>query len=157
MSAGDIAGLVVAIAGAIFLLSLIIPVLKLGRILTAIEDDVVKGKVVPILGQTQTTVEHVNVNLENAESLTTNARDISTNAKALSGVFAATLGSPMVKVAAFSYGVRRAATKRDKADVAREVKAQRRADRSRPARSAHKAAKKAGRPSPTKARARSGS
>jgi hypothetical protein len=127
MTAGDIAGLVVAIAGAIFLLSLTIPVLKLARILTAIEDDVVKGKIVPILGEAQTSVAHVNVNLENAESLTTNARDISTNAKALSGVFAATLGSPMVKVAAFSYGVRRAASKRDRSEVEREVKAARKA------------------------------
>jgi hypothetical protein len=127
MSAGDIAGLVVAIAGAIFLLSLTIPVLKLARILSAIEDDVVKGKIVPILGEAQTSVAHVNVNLENAESLTTNARDISSNAKALSGIFAATLGSPMVKVAAFSYGVRRAASRREKADITREVRATRRA------------------------------
>jgi hypothetical protein len=127
MSAGDIAGLVVAIAGAIFLLSLTYPVLKLARILGAIEDDVVKGKLVPILGEAQTSVAHVNINLENAEALTTNARDISVNAKALSGVFAATLGTPMVKVAAFSYGVRRAASKRDRADLEREVRDTRRA------------------------------
>ncbi len=129
MSAGDIAGLVVASAGAIFLLSLIVPVLRLARILSAVENEVVRGKLVPILGEAQTSVAHVNVNLENAEALTTNARDITTNAKALSGVFAATLGSPLVKVAAFSYGVRRAASKRDRADLEREIKTARRARR----------------------------
>jgi hypothetical protein len=50
---------------------------------------------------------------------------------AVSSLFAATLGSPLVKVAAFSYGVRQAAKARRRSDVEREVKrnlkAQRRA------------------------------
>lgn len=126
MSAGDIAGLVVAIAGAVFLLSLVYPVMKLARILTSVERDVVRGKLVDILGDTQTTVGHVNTNLENVESVSANARDISTNARALVSAFAATLGSPLIRVAAFSYGVRRAASKDAKSKRKRDARAGRR-------------------------------
>jgi hypothetical protein len=133
MSAGDIAGLVVAIAGAVLLLSMVYPVLKLARILTAVENDVVRGKIVDILGETQTSVGHLNTNLENVETVSANARDISTNARALTAAFSASLGGPLVKVAAFSYGVRKAASKdakdkarRDKRTARREA---RRADR----------------------------
>ncbi|HEX7354112.1 MAG TPA: DUF948 domain-containing protein [Mycobacteriales bacterium] len=126
MSAGDIAGLVVAIAGALFLLSLIYPVLKLARILTAVENDVVRGKLVDILGEAQTSVGHVNTNLENVEAVSANARDISTNARALVAAFAASLGGPLVKVAAFSYGVRKAASKDAKDKARRDRRAARR-------------------------------
>lgn len=126
MSAGDIAGLVVAAAGALFLLSLIYPVLKLARILTAIENDVVRGKVVDILGEAEISVGHVNTNLENVEAVSANARDISTNARALTAAFSASLGGPLVKVAAFSYGVRRAASKDAKDKARRDERAARR-------------------------------
>jgi hypothetical protein len=129
MSAGDIAGLVVAIAGALFLLSLIYPVLKLARILTAVENDVVRGKIVDILGEAQTSVGHVNTNLENVETVSANARDISTNARALTAAFSASLGGPLVKVAAFSYGVRSTMSKRRETDVRKRVKAEIKAGR----------------------------
>lgn len=130
MSAGDIAGLIVAIAGALFLLSLIYPVLKLARILTAVENDVVRGKIVDILGETQISVGHVNTNLENVEAVSANARDISTNARALTAAFSASLGGPLVKVAAFSYGVRKAASK-DAKDKAKRDKQRARRDAKR--------------------------
>jgi hypothetical protein len=126
MSAGDIAGLVVAIAGAIFLLSLVYPVVKLAKILTAIETDVVRGKVVDILGEAQISVGHVNTNLENVESVSANARDISTNARALTAAFSATLGSPLIRIAAFSYGVRTAASKDRKEKAAKDARAAKR-------------------------------
>jgi hypothetical protein len=47
----------------------------------------------------------------------------------LTSVFAATLGSPVIKVAAFSYGVRRALTDRREADVRKRVKADLKAER----------------------------
>lgn len=133
MSAGDIAGLVVACAAAVLLLSMVYPVLKLARILTAVENDVVRGKVVDILGEAQISVGHVNTNLENVEAVSANARDMSTNARALTAAFSATLGGPLVKVAAFSYGVRKAASK-DAKDTARRDKrtARREARRERP-------------------------
>ena len=68
----------------------------------------------------------MNTNLENVEAVSANARDISTNARALTAAFAATLGSPLIRVAAFSYGVRKAASK-DRKEKAAKAKRQARA------------------------------
>ena len=46
------------------------------------------------------------------------------NVSALTSLFAATLGSPVIKVAAFSYGVRRAASKRHEKDVNKRVRSE---------------------------------
>src|SRR5664280_884318 len=68
------------------------------------------------------------------------------NVSALTALFAATLGSPVVKVAAFSYGVRRAAAKRAAAGVEREIKADRKASAraARADRAAARGARRAG-------------
>jgi hypothetical protein len=47
----------------------------------------------------------------------------------LTSVFASTLGGPVIKVAAFSYGVRRAASKRTAADIESRVKAEVKAEK----------------------------
>jgi hypothetical protein len=44
------------------------------------------------------------------DTITANASSMTTNLSALTSLFAATLGSPVVKVAAFTYGVRSAMT-----------------------------------------------
>ena len=49
-----------------------------------------------------------NEQLVKVDGITTNVSAITTNASALTALFAATLGSPVVKVAAFTYGVRSA-------------------------------------------------
>jgi hypothetical protein len=54
---------------------------------------------------------------------------MSNNVAGLTTLFAATLGSPVVKVAAFSYGVRRAARGRAKDDLEKRVKAEMKAER----------------------------
>ena len=69
-------------------------------------------------------VVHVNVELERVDAITANVQTVTTNVSALTGVFAATLGSPVIKVAAFSYGVRRALGERNEADVRKRVKQQ---------------------------------
>jgi hypothetical protein len=54
---------------------------------------------------------------------------VTTNVSALTSVFAATLGSPVIKVAAFTYGVRRALTDRNSAEIERRIKAAARAEK----------------------------
>ena len=49
-----------------------------------------------------------NAQLVKVDSITSNVAQVSTNVSALTSLFAATLGSPIIKVAAFSYGVRTA-------------------------------------------------
>ena len=86
---------------------------------------------VPLLGEVTTSVVHINTELERVDAITANVQTASQNVSALTSVFATTLGSPVIKVAAFSYGVRRALSQRDEAEarkrIKREVKAQKKA------------------------------
>lgn len=131
MSGGEIAGLIAASAFLLLVGVIAIPLIKLGAVLDAAEEMVrgVTDKTVPLLGEVTTTVVHTNVELERVDAITANVQSITTNAKALSDVFAATMGGPLVKVAAFSYGVRRASGERRKAEVEKAVKAEIKANR----------------------------
>jgi len=62
----------------------------------------------PLLREVTTTVTTTNGELERVSAITTNVQQMTTNASALTALFAATLGSPLIKVAAFTYGVRQA-------------------------------------------------
>ena len=140
MSAGEWAGLIAALAFVLLVVLLAIPLLKLGRTLdeTTLTIRQTREQAAPILTQASTTVAHVNSNLDRVDDITGNAANVSSNVAALSSVVAATLGSPLIKVAAFSYGVRTAARKK------REGQAIAEADRrDRDARRARRAARRA--------------
>ncbi len=49
--------------------------------------------------------------LEKVDTITTAAAEVSQNVSALTGLYAATFGKPLVKVGAFTYGVRQAFAK----------------------------------------------
>jgi uncharacterized protein YoxC len=135
VSAGEWAGLIAALALVLLVVLLAVPILKLGRTLDEATLTIrqTREQSGPILSQAQTTVAHVNSNLERVDDITGNAANVSSNVAALSSVVAATLGSPLIKVAAFSYGVRSAARKKREgqaiADAAARDKAERRARR----------------------------
>jgi hypothetical protein len=100
----------------------------------------VAEQTVPLLSEVTTSVVQVNAELTRVDTITANVEEISGNARALTALFSATLGSPIIKVAAFSYGVRRAMNNKTEADVRKRVKVQMKADKSA-RRSARKAAK----------------
>lgn len=126
MSGGEIAGLIAAVALVLLVGFLAVPLIKLGRTLDETSRLVrgVTDGTVPLLGEVTSTVTATNAQLARVDVITSNAEKVTSNAAALSGVFAATLGGPLVRVAAFSYGVRKALGSRRKADVERAVKAQ---------------------------------
>ena len=140
MSAGEWAGLIAALALVLLVLLLAIPLLKLGRALdeTTLTIRQTREQTAPILLQANTTVAHVNSNLERVDDITGNAANVSSNVAALSSVVAATLGTPLIKVAAFSYGVRSAAKKRREGQAIAEA-----AQRDKDARRARRAARRA--------------
>ena len=111
---GDIAGVIAALAFAYLVWRLGSVVGKAGEI----HDETrigVKGLAdgsVPLLGEVTTTVSTTNEQLARIDVVTTNIASMSSNVNALTSLFAATLGSPLVKVAAFSYGVRSAVGQR---------------------------------------------
>ncbi|WP_426592062.1 DUF948 domain-containing protein [Cellulomonas sp. McL0617] len=110
MSVGDVAGLIAAIAFVLLVGVLAIPLVKLGRVFDETTASVkeITAHTVPVLDETATLVASSNTQLENIDTVTTAAAQVSENVSALTALFAATVGSPMIKVAAFSYGVRRA-------------------------------------------------
>lgn len=114
MSLGDVAGLIAALAFVLFVGVLAVPLLKLGKVLdeTRLTVRGISEGTLPLLTEVTTTVSTTNAQLVKVDAITTDAARVSANLSALTSLFAATLGSPMVKVAAFSYGVRQALTRR---------------------------------------------
>ena len=114
MSGGDIAGLIAAGAFVVLVILLAVPLLKLGRVLDEARVTIrgLSDSTVPLIGEVTTTVGNANEQMERIDVITSNAAQITTNASALTSLFAATLGSPIIKAAAFTYGVRQAVTGR---------------------------------------------
>jgi hypothetical protein len=124
LSAGEIAGLIAAVAFVLLVGFLAIPLVKLGRTLDETSRLVrgVADGTTPLLGEVTTTVSSANAQLARVDAITAGAQQVTSNVAALSGIFAATLGGPLVRLAAFSYGVRRALTARRSGEVAKRVR-----------------------------------
>ena len=108
MTVGDVAGLVAAIAFVLLVGFLAVPLIKLGRALDETSRSIreLTEHSVPILDEAATTVASTNDQLVKVDVITSSAAQVSENVSALAGLYASTLGRPLVKVAAFSYGVR---------------------------------------------------
>ncbi len=133
MSAGQIAGLIAAVAFALLMLALVYIVLKLSATVVELQRLVsgITDKTIPLLGEVTTSVVQVNQELTRVDAITANVQSMTGNLSSLTSLFAATLGSPIIKVAAFSYGVRRAAGKRDHDDLEKRIKSELKASRKR--------------------------
>lgn len=117
MTAGEIAGLVVAFAFVALVAFAAVPLLKLGRVLEEVRLTVrdLGHESVPILTELQGTVRATNTELEklsvvtdDVSAVTRNATLVTQNAAQLTTLVSATLSRPLVKTAAFTYGVRKA-------------------------------------------------
>ena len=110
MSVGDVAGLLGAIAFLILVGFLALPLVKLARTFDAATQSVkdITAHTVPVLDETAATVATTIAQLVKVDAVTTSAAEISQNVSALTALVAATVGGPLIKVAAFSYGVRQA-------------------------------------------------
>ena len=105
--------------------------IKLGGVLQSTTElvDGITEKTVPLLGEVTTSVVHVNAELERVDAITENVQNITSSVSGLTTLFAATLGSPVVKVAAFSYGVRRAASRKSRNELEDRVKREMKTER----------------------------
>jgi uncharacterized protein YoxC len=108
MSVGDIAGLIAAVAFVALVGFLAVPLVKLGRVLDEARDSVkeVTAHSVPIIDEAAVTITQANNQLVRVDTITTRVAEVSTNVSALTSLIAATVGAPLIKVAAFSYAVR---------------------------------------------------
>ncbi|WP_433294988.1 DUF948 domain-containing protein [Actinoplanes sp. CA-030573] len=139
MDAGEIAGLIAAGAFLMLVIVLAVPILKLGRTVDAatraIDDLTVRTgpllsnvnttveNVNATLGQVQVSLDGVNIQLAKVDTITEHAAHVSANVANLSTVVAAAAANPLVKVASFGYGLRKAVNNRRNADEDREVRA----------------------------------
>jgi uncharacterized protein YoxC len=131
MSAGEIAGLIAAVAFVLLVGVLAIPLVKLGGVLDETRGMIkgVSDETVPLLSEVTTTLTTTNAQLVRVDAITSNVQSATTNVSALTSLFAATLGSPVVKVAAFTYGVRSALAGRNRSRVEKQVRDQLKAER----------------------------
>jgi hypothetical protein len=113
VSGGEVAGLIVAVFWAVLVTLLAIVLVRLSQTLrqaTRLVSDV-SERTVPLLEDAAETLRGANQQLARVDEITANVADAATNANALSTTMAATLGGPLVKLSAFSYGVRSAVAK----------------------------------------------
>jgi uncharacterized protein YoxC len=149
VSAGGIAALIAAGAFAMLVIVLAVPILRLRhtvdaatRALRDVADrtgpmlNSVNGTIDNVnvaLGQMHTTLDGVNLQLTRVDTITDNVAHVSSNVANLSTVVSAAAANPLVKVAAFGYGVRKAAANRrktnDETEIRREMKERRKASR----------------------------
>src|SRR4051812_42178659 len=128
MSIGELAGLIAALAFVLLVGFLAYPLSKLGKVFdeTRLSVHDLSGGALPLLSEVTTTVSTANDQLVRVDTITRNVAETTENVSALTRLFAATLGSPVVKVAAFSYGVRQVLTDRRDRRVGRSVRRGRR-------------------------------
>ena len=107
---GDVAGLIAAIAFVALVAFLALPLVKLGKVLDAATQSVkdVTEHTLPVIDETAATIAGTNAQLAKVDTVTTAAAEISQNASSLTALVAATVGRPLIRLAAFSYGVRTA-------------------------------------------------
>jgi uncharacterized protein YoxC len=124
VSAGQIAALIAAGAFVVLVVLLAIPLIKLGKTLDAATEAIERtnSNTDPLLIGANQTITHVNTQLERVDGITSNAQAVTGNVSALASVFTATLGGPLVKTAALSYGLSKAIRARKKKSAAKAAK-----------------------------------
>ena len=138
VTAGEIAGLIAAGAFLMLVLVLAVPILKLrhtvdaatqaindlndrtGPLLGNVTETV--GNVNTALGQVQVSLDGVNVQLAKVDTMTEHAQNVTASVANLVTVVSAA-ANPLIKVASFGYGLRKAAAARRHAEEEREVRA----------------------------------
>ncbi len=140
MSGGDVAALIAAGGFVMLVLVLAIPIVRLGRTVDAATRAIndLAERTTPLLGNVNTTVDNVNtaltqvqtsldgvnLQLERLDTITGHAQTVTANVANLATIVTAAASNPLVKVAAFSYGVRTATVARRRADEEKQVRAE---------------------------------
>ncbi|MCI3223568.1 DUF948 domain-containing protein [Streptomyces sp. NP-1717] len=128
MTGGEVAGILVAVFWAVLVTLLAVVLVRLAQTLKATTKLVadVTDQAVPLLADASETVRAAQNQLDRVDAIASDVQEVTSNASALSTTVASTFGGPLVKVAAFGYGVRRAMSRKAPAEPAR-------ADREAPA------------------------
>jgi uncharacterized protein YoxC len=139
VDAGGIAALIAAGAFLMLVLVLAVPILRLRhtvdaatRAITDLDKQAVPllaevtttvDNVNTALGQVQVTLDGVNMQLAKVDAITTHAQHVTASVANVVGVVSAAAANPLVKVASFGYGLRKAAAARRHGDEEKQVRA----------------------------------
>lgn len=110
VSGGEVAGILVAVFWAILVSFLAVALARLAQTLrttTKLVADVT-DQAVPLLADASAAVRSAQTQIDRVDAIASDVQEVTSNASALSTTVASTFGGPLVKVAAFGYGVRRA-------------------------------------------------
>ncbi|MGW6612396.1 DUF948 domain-containing protein [Streptomyces erythrochromogenes] len=115
MSGVEVAGIIVAVFWAILISFLAVALMRLAQVLRATTKLVseVTDQAVPLLADASSTVRSARTQLDRVDAIASDVQEVTSNASALSSTVATAFGGPLVKVAAFGYGVRKALGKGD--------------------------------------------
>ncbi|WP_214108986.1 DUF948 domain-containing protein [Acrocarpospora catenulata] len=114
LTAGEVAGLIVALFWAILVCFLAYVLVKLARLLTETTQAVAQlgERVGPLLDEIGHTVAETNRQLVAVEEITENMRHASGDVAKLTGVASTLVATPLVKLSSLAHGVRAALTRR---------------------------------------------
>ncbi|MEE6272202.1 DUF948 domain-containing protein [Georgenia wangjunii] len=109
MPVGDIAGIIAALAFVALVALLAVPLIKLGRVLDEARTSVreLTAHTLPVVDEAAATIASSNAQIAKVDAVTTAAAEVSQNVSAVTTLVSATIGAPLIKVASFSYAVRR--------------------------------------------------
>jgi predicted PurR-regulated permease PerM len=112
-----VAGILVAVFWAILVSFLAVALARLAQTLRATTKLVadVTEQAVPLLADASDAVRSAQTQIDRVDAIASDVQEVTSNASALSTTVASTFGGPLVKVAAFGYGVRRALGRGDAA------------------------------------------
>jgi ABC-type transporter Mla subunit MlaD len=138
LSGGEIAGLIAAGAFLMLVIVLAVPILRLRHTVDQATEalrqvnhrtgpmldnvNLTVDNVNTALGQAQTTLDGVNVQLARVDVMTQHVTAATANVANLVNVVTSTAANPLVKAAAFTYGVRKVTNKRKAADEEQSVR-----------------------------------
>jgi hypothetical protein len=110
VSALDWAWFAVAIVVLGLVVATILVMTNLFRVLTSVKDliDGVRGQTVPLLRDVGTTVTLVNTELGRVDGILATAETVTQTVGHMVEVVSSTISSPLVKLSAFAYGLRKA-------------------------------------------------
>jgi predicted PurR-regulated permease PerM len=110
VTGGEVAGILVAVFWAILVSFLAVVLVRLAQTLRATTKMVadVTEQAVPLLADASATVRSARTQLDRVDAIASDVQEVTSNASALSSTVATAFGGPLVKVAAFGYGVRKA-------------------------------------------------
>jgi len=114
LTAGEVAGLIVAMFWAILVCFLVFVLVRLARLLTEATKAVAEltDRVTPLLDDVSYTVSEANRQLVQVEAIIENTNSASRDVARLAGVTSTLVANPLIKVSSFLHGLRGARSSR---------------------------------------------